>query len=119
MFALYKNDGCSGWVSLGGVVARVLVSFNESDGSVVLESCRTRHLSNASLGHPGIPVSSDAEALGNTASRIAENVGIFDFELSPADMLSLDSLTTDVDKTEAHSHWEKRIRVWGDSNGAR
>jgi len=55
----------------------------------------------------------------NTASRIAENVGIFDFELSFADMLALDALTTVVDKTEAHGHWEKRRSgtpaPWGDT----
>jgi len=54
----------------------------------------------------------------NDPSRIRENVDIFDFELSPEEMSSLDALTTDAVRAEAHGHWEQRRSgtpaPWGD-----
>jgi len=54
-----------------------------------------------------------------STARILENVNIFDFELSPADMAAMDTLTTAAAAKEAQEHWEKRRQgtpgPWGDS----
>lgn len=51
-------------------------------------------------------------------ARIAENVGIFDFQLSEEDVRALDALTTEESLKEAQQHWEKRRNgtpaPWGD-----
>lgn len=52
------------------------------------------------------------------AARIAENIGVFDFELSPEDVEALDALTTEDVVETARLHYETRKNgtpaPWGD-----